>query len=163
MLHFCFARNNEKKSRNCLRIDRMLLTITSTHRPASDLSYLLHKHPDKVHEIEISTGVAHVFYPEVSATICRVCLLLDIDPVGLVRRSGPRGNDFALEQYVNDRPYVASSFMSAAIVKAFSTAMNGRCKDKPELVTVPMPLEVELAAIPVRGGEAVVKQLFEPL
>ena len=142
----------------------MLLTITSTHRPASDLSYLLHKHPDKVHEIEISTGVAHVFYPEVSATKCTVCLLLDIDPVGLVRRSsGPRGNDFALEQYVNDRPYVASSFMSAAIVKAFSTAMNGRCKDKPELVTVPIPLEVELAAIPVRGGETVVKELFEPL
>jgi 3' terminal RNA ribose 2'-O-methyltransferase Hen1 len=142
----------------------MLLTITSNHQPASDLSYLLHKHPDKVHEIEISTGVAHVFYTVVSETKCTICLLLNIDPVGLVRRnSGPRGNDFALEQYVNDRPYVASSFMSAAIAKAFSTAMNGRCKDKPELVTVPMPLEVELAAIPVRGGETVVKELFEPL
>ena len=142
----------------------MLLTITSTHQPASDLSYLLHKHPDKVHEIEISTGTAYVFYPEVTETKCTVCLLLNIDPVGLVRRnSGPRGNDFALEQYVNDRPYVASSFMSAAIAKAFSTAMNGRCKDKPELVPVPIPLEVELAAIPVRGGEAVVKELFEPL
>lgn len=142
----------------------MLLTITSTHFPASDLSYLLHKHPDKVHDIEISTGIAHVFYPEISDERCTICLLLDIDPVALVRRSnGPRGNDFALEQYVNDRPYVASSFMSAAIAKAFSTAMNGRCKDKPELVSVPMPFEVEIAAIPVRGGEAVVKELFEPL
>jgi 3' terminal RNA ribose 2'-O-methyltransferase Hen1 len=142
----------------------MLLTITSTHQPASDLSYLLHKHPDKVHEIEISTGVAHVFYPEVSENKCTICLLLDLDPVALVRRSnGPRGNDFALEQYVNDRPYVASSFMSSAIVKAFNTAMSGRCKDKPELVTVTMPFEVQIAAIPVRGGEAVVKQLFEPL
>ncbi|OQP61250.1 3' terminal RNA ribose 2'-O-methyltransferase Hen1 [Niastella vici] len=142
----------------------MLLTITCTHQPASDLSYLLHKHPGKVHDIEISTGVAHVFYPEVSSARCTICLLLDIDPVALVRRSsGPRGNDFALEQYVNDRPYVASSFMSAAIAKAFSTAMNGRCKDKPELVAVPMPFEVEIAAIPVRGGEAVVKELFEPL
>jgi 3' terminal RNA ribose 2'-O-methyltransferase Hen1 len=142
----------------------MLLTITSTHQPASDLSYLLHKHPDKVHEIEISTGVVHVFYPEVSENKCTVCLLLDLDPVALVRRSsGPRGNDFALEQYVNDRPYVASSFMSSAIVKAFNTAMNGRCKDKPELVQVAMPFEVQIAAIPVRGGEAVVKELFEPL
>jgi 3' terminal RNA ribose 2'-O-methyltransferase Hen1 len=142
----------------------MLLTITSTHQPASDLSYLLHKHPDKVHDIEFSTGVAHIFYPEVSETKCTICLLLDIDPVGLVRRSsGPRGNEFALEQYVNDRPYVASSFMSSAIVKAFSTAMSGRCKDKPELVTVPMPFDVQIAAIPVRGGEAVVKDLFEPL
>lgn len=142
----------------------MLLTITTTHQPASDLSYLLHKHPGKVQEFEFSTGVAHVFYPEVSEQKCTICLLLDIDPVGLVRRSsGPRGNDFALEQYVNDRPYVASSFMSSAIVKAFSTAMNGRCKEKPELVSVPVPFEVEIAAIPVRGGEAVVKELFEPL
>jgi 3' terminal RNA ribose 2'-O-methyltransferase Hen1 len=142
----------------------MILTITSTHQPASDLSYLLHKHPDKVHEVEIAAGAAHIFYPEVSENKCSVCLLLDIDPVGLVRRnSGPRGNDFALQQYVNDRPYVASSFMSAAIAKAFSTAMNGRCKDKPELVSVPMPFDVQIAAIPVRGGEVVVKELFEPL
>ncbi|WP_205508921.1 3' terminal RNA ribose 2'-O-methyltransferase Hen1 [Longitalea arenae] len=142
----------------------MLLTITSTHQPAADLSYLLHKHPDKVHQIDLSTGSAYIFYPEVSAGKCTVCLLLDIDPIGLVRRSGgPRGNDFALEQYVNDRPYVASSFMSAAIVKAFSTAMNGRCKDKPELVSVAMPFEVQIAAIPVSGGEAVLKELFEPL
>lgn len=142
----------------------MLLTITSTHQSASDLSYLLHKHPGKVHEVALSAGIAHVFYPEVSDEKCTICLLLDIDPVGLVRRSsGSRGNDFALEQYVNDRPYVASSFMSAAIVKAFSTAMNGRCKDKPELAGVPMPFDVQIAAIPVRGGEAVLKELFEPL
>lgn len=142
----------------------MLLTITSTYQPASDLSYLLHKHPDKVQEIELAAGVAHVFYTEVSDHTCTICLLLEIDPISLVRRSsGPRGNDFALEQYVNDRPYVASSFMSGAIAKAFSTAMNGRCKDKPELVNVPMPLEVDLASLPVRGGEAVVKELFEPL
>src|SRR3954467_8683598 len=142
----------------------MLLTLTTTHHPASDLSYLLHKHPAKTQEVEITAGKVHIFYTEVSDEKCTVALLLDIDPIGLVRKNtGPSGNDFALEQYVNDRPYVASSFMSAAISKAFGTAMNGRCKDKPELVTVPMPLEVELAAIPVRGGEAVVKQLFEPL
>ena len=115
----------------------MLLTITTTHHPAGDLTYLWHKHPAKIQEVEISAGKAHIFYPEVSDERCTVALLLDIDPVGLVRKnSGPSGNDFALEQYVNDRPYVASSFMSAAIAKAFSTAMNGRCKDKPELVDV---------------------------
>jgi len=143
----------------------MLLTITSTRRPASDLSFLLHKHPDKIQQVEITAGVAHIFYPEVSEEKCTICLLLDIDPVGLVRRSsGPdRANDFALDQYVNDRPYVASSFMSAAIVKAFSTAMNGRCKDKPELVDEPMSLEVEIAVLPVRGGEELLRQLFEPL
>lgn len=143
----------------------MLLTITTTYRPASDLSFLLHKHPDKVQEVEFSAGRAHLFYPEVSAEQCTIGLLLDIDPVGLVRRnSGPGGtNEFALEQYVNDRPYVASSFMSAALVKAFSTAMNGRCKDRPELVNTPMPLQARIAVLPVRGGEEVLRQLFEPL
>jgi 3' terminal RNA ribose 2'-O-methyltransferase Hen1 len=142
----------------------MLLTITTTRKPASDLSFLLHKHPAKVQEVEIFGGSAHLFYPEVSDEKCTAALLLDIDPVGLVRRnSGPAGNEFALEQYVNDRPYVASSFMSAAIAKAFSSAMNGRCKDKPELVDVAMPFEVHLSVLPVRGGEPVIRQLFEPL
>ena len=121
----------------------MNLTITTTHKQASDLSYLLHKHPGRVQQVEIAGGVAHIFYTEVSEERCSISLLLDIDPIGLVRRNnGPGGNDFALEQYVNDRPYVASSFLRVAIAQAFSTAMNGRCKDKPELVTVPMPLEV---------------------
>ena len=141
----------------------MLLTITSKHKPASDLSFLLHKHPDKVQTVEISAGKAHIFYSKVTVEECTAVLLLDIDPVGLVRSEGPRGNDFALEQYVNDRPYVASSFMSAAIAKAFSTALNGRCKDKPDLVTVAMPLEVKVSVLPVKGGEALLRKLFEPL
>ena len=142
----------------------MLLTITTTHIPATDLSYLLHKHPAKVQEVEISAGKAHIFYPDVSETVCTAALLLDIDPVGLVRKSNsPAGNDFALEQYVNDRPYVANSFMSAAISKAFSTAMNGRCKDKPELVEIPLPFQVSISILPVKGGENVLRELFEPL
>lgn len=142
----------------------MLLTITTIHNRASDLSYLLHKHPSKIQEVEITAGKAHIFYPEVSDEKCTVALLLDIDPIGLVRKnSGPSGNDFALEQYVNDRPYVGSSFMSAAISKAFSTAMNGRCKDKPELVDLAFPFEVKIAVLPVRGGEIVLRHLFEPL
>lgn len=139
----------------------MLLTITTTRYPAGDLSYLLHKHPSKVQQVEISAGVAHIFYTEVSDERCTAALLLDIDPIGLVRKAG--GGDFALEQYVNDRPYVASSFMSAAIAKAYSSAMNGRCKDKPELVDVPMPLEAVISVLPVRGGEAMLRRLFEPL
>jgi 3' terminal RNA ribose 2'-O-methyltransferase Hen1 len=139
----------------------MLLTITTTHNPASDLSYLLHKHPAKVQQAELSGGIAHVFYTEVSEARCTAALLLDIDPVGLVRKN--TGNDFALEQYVNDRPYVASSFMSAAIAKAYSSAMNGKCKDKPELVSVAMPFEVTISVLPVRGGEKLLQELFEPL
>ena len=143
----------------------MLLTITTTYQPASDLSYLLHKHPDKVQEVEFSAGKAHIFYPAVSEELCTIALLLDIDPIGLVRRnSAPGGgNEFALEQYVNDRPYVASSFLSAALIKAFSTALNGRCKDRPELVDMPLPFDVQISVLPVRGGESVLRELFEPL
>ena len=32
-------------------ITRMLLTITTTHRPATDLGYLLHKHPGAMPEL----------------------------------------------------------------------------------------------------------------
>jgi len=141
----------------------MLLTISTTHFPADDLSYLLHKHPGKIQSVDISAGKAHIFYPEVSNKRCTAALLLDIDPVGLVRSVGPKGNDFALEQYVNDRPYVSSSFMSAAIAKAYSSALNGKCKDKPELVDVAMPFTIKLSVLPVKGGEAILKLLFEPL
>jgi 3' terminal RNA ribose 2'-O-methyltransferase Hen1 len=141
----------------------MLLTISTTHVPADDLSYLLHKHPNKIQSVDISAGKAHIFYPEVGAQKCTAALLLDIDPVGLVRSAGPKGNDFALEQYVNDRLFVSSSFMSAAIAKAYSSALNGRCKDKPELVDLAMPFTVKLSVLPVKGGEAVLKSLFEPL
>lgn len=141
----------------------MLLTISTTHVPADDLSYLLHKHPGKIQSVDISAGKANIFYPEVGAQKCTAALLLDIDPVGLVRSAGPKGNDFALEQYVNDRPYVSSSFMSAAIAKAYSSALNGRCKDKPELVDVAMPFTVKLSVLPVKGGEGVLRSLFEPL
>ncbi|MBO9731074.1 MAG: 3' terminal RNA ribose 2'-O-methyltransferase Hen1 [Chitinophaga sp.] len=140
----------------------MLLTITTKRYPATDLGYLLHKHPAKVQTVELTAGSAHIFYPEATDQSCTAALLLDIDPVKLVRR-GSSGHDFSLEQYVNDRPYVASSFMSAAIAHAYSSAMNGRCKDKPHLVDEAMPFEVTLSVLPVKGGEYLLRQFFEPL
>lgn len=142
----------------------MLLKITTTHQPASDLSFLLHKHPGKLQSVALSNGVAHIFYPEVSDEKCTAALLLDIDPVGLVRRAGNSGPDFALAHYVNDRPYVASSFLSTAIAKAFSTAMNGKCNNRPELVDIVMPFEVHIAVVPSpSGGAMLIRKLFEPL
>lgn len=109
----------------------MLLTLTTTYQPATDLGYLLHKNPARVQSFNLAFGQAHVFYPEVSTERCTAALLLDIDPIGLVRRSGgPSGDGFALEQYVNDRPYVASSFLSVAIAQVFGSALNGHSKDR---------------------------------
>ena len=105
----------------------MLLTITTTYQPATDLGYLLHKRPTRVQSFDLSFGKAHIFYPEASLERCTAALLLDVDPIGLVRRTGgPAGEGFALQQYVNDRPYVASSFLSVAIAQVFGSALNGR-------------------------------------
>ncbi|MBW3543804.1 MAG: 3' terminal RNA ribose 2'-O-methyltransferase Hen1 [Planctomycetes bacterium] len=140
----------------------MLLTISTDYQPATDLGFLLHKHPDRFQTFNLSFGQAHVFYPETGAECCTACLLLDVDPVGMVRRRG-REQSFLLGQYVNDRPYVASSFLSVAISQVFGTAMLGRCKDRPELAQTPIPLSARLEVLPVRAGEGFLHRLFEPL
>ena len=140
----------------------MLLNITTTHQPATDLGYLLHKHPDKCQTFSISFGQAHVFYPEATIERCTAALLLDIDPVELVRGK-PSVKDSLLKQYISDRPYVASSFMSVAISKVFRTALSGRCNNIPDLAERKIPLQAHLPVIPCRGGTSLFKELFEPL
>ncbi len=142
----------------------MFLTISTTVEPASDLGFLLHKHPGRPQAFDVSVGTAHVFYPEVSETRCAAALLLEVDPVGLVRgRRGPAGDGFTLRQYVNDRPYVASSMVAMALAKVFRTAMSGRCDNRPELAAAAIPLEIHVPVLPCRGGPDLVRRLFEPL
>lgn len=142
----------------------VLLTLTTTRAPATDLGWLLHKHPAKAQSFELAFGRAHVFYPEATAQRCTAALLLDVDPIGLVRRrGGPAGEGFSLQQYVNDRPYVASSFLSVAIAQVYGSALGGRCSDRPELVNEVLPLEAHVAVLPCRGGEVFLRRLFEPL
>ncbi|MEM1071940.1 MAG: 3' terminal RNA ribose 2'-O-methyltransferase Hen1 [Planctomycetota bacterium] len=141
----------------------MLLTLETSREPggapATDLGYLLHKNPAGLQSFEQSFGTVHVFYPVAEEDRCQVCVLLDVDPVGLVRGRGER----SLDQYVNDRPYVASSFLSVALNKLFSTAMNGRSKERQELVEAPLPLKAKVVVVPSRGGEDLLHRLFEPL
>lgn len=143
----------------------MLLTITAEGENAAALSFLLHKHPDKLQQVELSVGAASIFYPECRKEKVTAALLLDIDPIGMVRNAKNfAGKDFLLGQYVNDRPYVASSFMSSAISKAFSSAMNGSCKEHPEFIDMPLALTAKISVLPApRGGELLIKRLFEPL
>ncbi len=140
----------------------MLLTITTTYRPAHDLGYLLHKHPGRFQSFDLSFGKAHVYYPEVDADRCTACLLLDVDSVGMVRGKNP-DQSFLLAQYVNDRPYAASSFMSVAISQVLGSALQGRCKDRPELTATAIPLTARIDVLPVRGGERFLRSVFEPL
>jgi hypothetical protein len=112
----------------------VLLTITTipkTRAPATDLGYLLHKHPDRVQSFVISSGQGHIFYPEATPERCTAALLLEIDPVALVRGRKDSRPDGELAHYVNDRPYAASSMLAVALKEAFRTALAGRCTARP--------------------------------
>lgn len=137
----------------------MYLSIATTHQPATDLGFLLHKNPARLHESALTFGKAYLFYPEVSAERCEAALVLDIDPIGLVR--GKRGGDGLLDQYVNDRPYAASSFLSVALARVLGTAMAGNSRERPELARLDIPLEATVT--PLHGSDALVRSLFEPL
>ena len=142
----------------------MLLTITLTGPTATDLGFLLYKHPAKVQPFDVSVGTAHVFYPEATGERCTAALLLEIDPIALVRgKRGVAAAGFTLGQYVNDRPYAASSMLSVAIGRVFTTAMKGRCDQRPELAASALPLDLHVPALPCRGGAELAARLFEPL
>ena len=142
----------------------MLVTISATLDPATDLGFLLHKHPQKVQSFPVIAGTAHVFYPEATARRCTAALLLDVDPVALVRTArGHAAESFTLGQYVNDRPYAASSMLAVALSRVFKTAMAGRCDARPELAAGSLPLDLHVPALPCRGGPALAGKLFGPL
>jgi 3' terminal RNA ribose 2'-O-methyltransferase Hen1 len=142
----------------------VLLTVTTTHRPATDLGYLLVKHPDRVHSFEVPTGTAYVMFPEAEAGRCTAALVLDVDPLRLTaargrgRTSTPEG--FTLGQYVNDRPYAASSLLASALAKAFRSALRGESRERPELAATALPLEIRVPALRCRGDA---ERLFGPL
>ena len=140
----------------------MFLSIATTHCPATDLGFLLHKFPGRLRETELTFGKAFVFYPEATADRCEAALVLDVDPVALVRGKGR--SDGLLDQYVNDRPYAASSFLAVAIGQTFRTAMAGVSNERPDLAQAEIPLEAVVTPLPARGGgERLVRELFEPL
>jgi SAM-dependent methyltransferase len=136
----------------------VLLTITTTRAPATDLGFLLHKHPGRVQAFEVASGTAHVFYPEANAARCTAALLLEVDPVGLVRGMGD-----SVTHYVNDRPYAASSLLAVALKGVFGTALTGRCDARPELAGTAIPLEIRVPALRCAGGAGLAEQLFGPL
>jgi len=141
----------------------VLLTVSTTHKPATDLGYLLHKHPDRVQEFKQSFGSVTVFYPEASEDRCTVALMLNVDPIRLARSRAKNAPDFSLAQYVNDRSYAASSLLGVAMADVFSTARSGRCDSKQELADSAIPLEIVIPVLPCRGGADIAHRVFEPL
>ncbi|MDR1073502.1 MAG: 3' terminal RNA ribose 2'-O-methyltransferase Hen1, partial [Treponema sp.] len=138
----------------------MLFTITYTGENPTDLGYLLHKNPARPQTVDSSFGRLYVFYPETGPDRCTAALLLDMDPLDLVRGRKGSGGIF---DYVNDRPYVCSSFICTAISEVYGTAMSGRCTQKQALADTPLDLSASLFMLPCRGGAALPERLFEPL
>jgi 2-polyprenyl-3-methyl-5-hydroxy-6-metoxy-1,4-benzoquinol methylase len=144
----------------------MLVTLTATRPdgaawPASDLGFLLAKNPARVQTFQHAFGRSRVFYPVARDEVCTAALMLEIDPVSLVRSRNLDSADFSLSQYVNDRPYAAGSLLAAALGQVFRTAIRGVSKDRPELAATPLPLEVRLPAAP--AGADLVERMFAPL
>ncbi|MFI5708571.1 3' terminal RNA ribose 2'-O-methyltransferase Hen1 [Kribbella sp. NPDC051620] len=146
----------------------MFLTIATRSSvpevPATDLGFLLHKNPARPQSLEVAGGTAHVLYPEATAERCTAAVLLEVDPIALVRSGRGRSSEgFTLGQYVNDRPYAASSLLAVALGKLFRTAMNGRCDARPLLAAAAIPLEIHIPALPCRGGAPLAERFFAPL
>ena len=140
----------------------MLVSLTSTTSVATDLGYLLHKHPDRVRSVDVGFGRAHVFYPEATAQRCTATTYVEVDSSGPTRHRKERRAQ-GLEPYLNDRPYAASSMLSVALGRLFGTAMSGTCEARPELVAQPLDLEIDLPVVPLRGGPEMLLRLFHPL
>jgi 3' terminal RNA ribose 2'-O-methyltransferase Hen1 len=138
----------------------VLLTLSTTYEPATDLGFLLHKNPGRAQQVDLPAGTAHVFYPEATEARCTAALLLEVDPVALARTAT---EGFSLGQYVNDRPYAASSLLAVALGKVFASARRGISKERPGLVDEPLPLEVRLPALSCRGGVDLARRFFAPL
>lgn len=142
----------------------VIITISTTHSPATDLGYLLHKHPDRVQQFPVSHGTAHVFYPEATPERCTAALLLEVDASALARSAkGDAPTDFTLGQYVNDRPYAASSLLAVAMKRVFSTAFAGVLASNQALADRALPLEIHIPAMPCGGGPTLATAMFSPL
>lgn len=142
----------------------MILTISTTYQPATDLGFLLHKNPYRFQSFNLAFGRADVFYPEADSHRCTAALLLNIDPVGLVRpKPGTSSAGDLHRQYVNDRPYVASSHLSVAIASVFGSALAGKSRERPDLASTAIPLKAHVPVVPSSEGDDLIRKLFEPL
>ncbi len=167
---FARAKTHGGQGAAAVILGRVFMTISTTGNaanPATDLGFLLHKHPDRAQVFSTAHGTAHVLYPEAGDERCTAALLLEVDPVALARRGRGKGRggapDASLAQYVNDRPYAASSLLAVALSSVFSSALRGVCRARPERAEQPLPLRIEVPALPARGGSDLVRKLFEPL
>lgn len=138
----------------------MLLTINCEGPDAMDLSWLLHKRPNRFQAFNLGYGKAFVFFTEYSQNSCTACLLLEIMPDALNDLCKSKDGEF---QYVNSRQYLSSSLLAGAIGKAYSSAIKGTCQDKPDLVGKKHGFKVRINNFSCRLNPIFIDRIFSPL
>ncbi|MBD0021280.1 3' terminal RNA ribose 2'-O-methyltransferase Hen1 [Gordonia pseudamarae] len=136
----------------------MIATIEVTGddaRPATDLGFLLHKHPDRVQTFATTQGTATVFYSEATAQRCRVVLHVDGAGVRPDKSSG-------VSPYVNALADEASSRFVVALGKVFGDTIAGRAVTRPDLVSHVWEVTITIAAVPLRSASSPA-DLFGPI
>ena len=163
----CLCRQSRGVDRNVAsNVTAVLLTIT-THQPATDLGFLLHKNPERLHDggAVVRAGARRSTRRRPTSAAPPRCSSRSTRSAwsATARARGQRVRRCA--QYVNDRPYVASSFLRVAISKLFGTAMTGRSKERPELADAHPPCsKLASRCSPCRGRRRrCSRRLFEPL
>ena len=145
-----------------MQLELILYAPEGSDYAASDLGFLLHKHPGHLHERDTAQGKVSIFFPKVSEAETRAVIYLDVDPVALVRGKNEQ-SDGLLAQYVNDRPYAANSLLSVALGRVIGQTMSGKSKDRQSLADRALPFRIRIAPVAVSGGIDVIEELFNPL
>ncbi len=142
----------------------MVLNIKTTGENANNLGFLLHKHPSRYQTETLPYGTVHMFYPEISKELCSFVMFVEINSIALARTTKDNYSaTFKLGHYVNDRPYVASSFLTTVISKFLGSALNGKCNKHPNLVEEQFSLEIEVSVVKSIKGKLQIANFFEPL
>lgn len=140
--------------------EAVLLTITTTHRPATDLGHLLHQQPDRVQASRQSFDDATVLYPTAEQDRCTAALLLQVDAVRLAKSRAGGAADFSLGEYVSNRCCAASSLLAVAPGRVCSPT---RCGARQVHADTEVPLDIVIPVLPCRGGPRIAQRIFEPL
>ena len=122
------------------------------------------KHFYKPPEISLKCLIVIISIKDSGGYKTTVALLLEINHINLVR--GKEGNfSNGLFEYINDRPYVSSSFLSTAITKVFGTALSGRADDYQQLSDSFLDLSAKITMLPCRTdlAKSPYKQKYMPL
>ena len=138
----------------------VLLLLTTTRRPATDLGRLLALESGEVHEFAVPGGIATLHLPEVSAHRCTAAVFLEWH-----HRGSDLGDDQAGAGGRAPVPaHVTSDMLADAVSLVFRNALAGASGHRyPHLLRAALPLEIVIPQFPCQAGVHLAERLFGPL